>query len=138
MADAGTLSYLEELQAISRPAEEDPSEAISSNQKQTISRPAEEEVAEDDGGTTTQGEGEAAGGVGVAGGGVGVAGGEGGGGGGGGASAPRAAPRGLRRQSRERRIERWRERLPLLDEDPAEWELPRRPPGEEHDEPDCL
>jgi len=36
-----------------------------------------------------------------------------------------------RRQSRERRAERWRRRLPLLDEDPGEEELPRLVPGEE-------
>lgn len=42
--------------------------------------------------------------------------------------AEAAAP--LRRQSRERRAERWRSRLPMLDEDPTEAELARRPPGE--------
>ena len=41
----------------------------------------------------------------------------------------------LRRQSRERRVERWRSRLPMLDEDPLEAELPRRPPGEEDGSP---
>jgi hypothetical protein len=40
-----------------------------------------------------------------------------------------------RRQSRERRVERWRYRLPLLDEDPKEGELSRMPPGEEHGQP---
>ena len=39
------------------------------------------------------------------------------------------------RQSRERRVARWRERLPLLDEDPTEAELMRRPPGEEDGKP---
>ena len=41
----------------------------------------------------------------------------------------------LRRQSRARRVERWRSRLPMLDEDPLEAELPRRPPGEEDGSP---
>ena len=50
------------------------------------------------------------------------------------AGAPRAAADGRsRRQSRERRVERWRRRLPLLDEDPTEGELARRPPGEGED-----
>ena len=44
----------------------------------------------------------------------------------------------LRRQSRERRIARWHDRLPLLDEDPRENELPVRPPGEEDGEPATL
>lgn len=48
---------------------------------------------------------------------------------------PRSAPASMRRQSRERRAERWRRRLPLLDEDPKEEELCRRPPGEEAGEP---
>ena len=39
------------------------------------------------------------------------------------------------RLSRDRRVERWRHRLPLLDEDPKEHELERRPPGEHHAEP---
>ena len=43
---------------------------------------------------------------------------------------PRAAKERPRRQSRARRVERWRHRLPLLDEDPTEGELVRRPPGE--------
>ena len=33
------------------------------------------------------------------------------------------------------RAERWRLRLPLLDEDPREEEMPRRPPGEEDGAP---
>ncbi len=37
----------------------------------------------------------------------------------------------LRRQSRSRRTARWRDRLPMLDEDPTEDQLPHRPPGEE-------
>lgn len=37
----------------------------------------------------------------------------------------------LRRLTPSDRAERWRSRLPLLDEDPLESELPRRPPGEE-------
>ena len=37
----------------------------------------------------------------------------------------------VQRQSRERRMERWERRLPLLDEDPTEDELPFRPRGEE-------
>ena len=41
----------------------------------------------------------------------------------------------LRRQTRERRAERWRRRLPLLDEDPTEEELSRWPPGEEEGAP---
>jgi hypothetical protein len=45
------------------------------------------------------------------------------------------APSGLKRQSRERRAERWRHRLPMLDEDPKEDELSRRPPGEEDGAP---
>lgn len=48
---------------------------------------------------------------------------------------PRAAKERPRRQSRERRVERWRHRLPLLDEDPTEGELVRRPPGEEDGAP---
>lgn len=43
--------------------------------------------------------------------------------------------RGVHRLSRERRIDRWRLRLPLLDEDPTEDQLSHRPPGEEHGEP---
>ena len=35
------------------------------------------------------------------------------------------------RLSRDARIDRWRRRLPLLDEDPRESELDRVPPGEE-------
>lgn len=41
----------------------------------------------------------------------------------------------LRRQSRARRVERWRLRLPLLDEDPTEEQLAQRPPGEGHGRP---
>ena len=41
----------------------------------------------------------------------------------------------LRRQSRERRIERWEMRLPLLDQDPREDQLPHRPPGENNSKP---
>lgn len=50
------------------------------------------------------------------------------------------AERGSRtkRQSRERRVERWRYRLPLLDEDPTEADLPRRPEGEEDGRPATL
>ena len=44
-----------------------------------------------------------------------------------GAAAPAA--------SRERRAERWRRRLPLLDEDPGEEELPHLVPGEEARQP---
>jgi hypothetical protein len=44
----------------------------------------------------------------------------------------------VRRQSRERRVERWRLRLPLLDEDPREAELPHPPPGEASGEPAVL
>jgi len=39
--------------------------------------------------------------------------------------------------AREHR-ERWRRRLPLLEEDPREDELPKRPPGEEHGRPASL
>jgi hypothetical protein len=39
------------------------------------------------------------------------------------------------RLSRDARIDRWRRRLPLLDEDPRESELDRAPPGEEDGEP---
>ena len=45
------------------------------------------------------------------------------------ASAP------LRRLSAAQRAERWRHRLPLLDEDPRESEMPRRPPGEDDGAP---
>jgi hypothetical protein len=41
----------------------------------------------------------------------------------------------LRRQSRVRRVERWRRRLPLLDEDPTEDQLSQRPPAEGHGRP---
>lgn len=41
----------------------------------------------------------------------------------------------VQRQSRHRRTERWKYRLPLLDEDPKEDELPHRPPGEEDGQP---
>ena len=51
---------------------------------------------------------------------------------------PRCSTSSLRRQSRERRAERWRQRLPLLDEDPKESELCRRPPGEEDGTPTPL
>jgi hypothetical protein len=50
-----------------------------------------------------------------------------------GSDGARASP--LRRQSRERRAERWRKRQPMLDEDPQEEELSRRPPAEETGEP---
>ena len=43
-----------------------------------------------------------------------------------------------RRQSRDRRVERWRLRLPLLDEDPGEEELAFRPLGEEAGMPASL
>ncbi len=48
---------------------------------------------------------------------------------------PDGAASRTRRQSRERRAERWRHRLPMLDEDPREAELPRLPPGEEQGAP---
>ena len=48
---------------------------------------------------------------------------------------PQVATARVRRQSRERRVERWRLRLPLLDEDPREAELPHPPPGEASGEP---
>lgn len=48
----------------------------------------------------------------------------------GGESAAAGTPPRLRRQSAARRAERWRLRLPMLDEDPREEELPVRPPGE--------
>ena len=51
------------------------------------------------------------------------------------AGLPAPAAPGFKRQSRERRAERWRHRLPLLDEDPTEAQLSRRPPGEEDGEP---
>ena len=51
----------------------------------------------------------------------------------GGAAGLAAAP--LRRQSRRRRAERWRRRLPLLDEDLGEEELPHLVPGEEARQP---
>ena len=55
------------------------------------------------------------------------------------AGAPRASADGRsRRQSVARRVERWRYRLPLLDEDPTEGELARRPPGEEDGRPATL
>ena len=53
-------------------------------------------------------------------------------------SVPNPLPARVRRQSRERRVERWRERLPLLDEDPREDELPSRPPGESDANPAAL
>jgi len=56
-------------------------------------------------------------------------------GGGGAAGRPGLAAGRLRRQSRERRAERWRRRLPLLDEDPGEEELPHLVPGEESRQP---
>ena len=56
-------------------------------------------------------------------------------GGGGAAGRPGSAAAPLRRQSRERRAERWRRRLPLLDEDPGEEELPHLVPGEEARQP---
>ena len=51
---------------------------------------------------------------------------------------PQVATARVRRQSRERRVERWRLRLPLLDEDPREAELPHPPPGEASGEPAVL
>ena len=51
---------------------------------------------------------------------------------------PQVATARVRRQSRERRVERWRLRLPLLDEDPREAELPHPPPGEASREPAVL
>ena len=39
------------------------------------------------------------------------------------------------RLSRDARIDRWRRRLPLLDEDPREAELPHLVPGEEDGRP---
>ena len=56
-------------------------------------------------------------------------------GGGGAAGRPGLAVAWRRRQSRERRAERWRRRLPLLDEDPGEEELPHLVPGEEARQP---
>ena len=56
-------------------------------------------------------------------------------GGGGAAGRPGLAVAWRRRQSRERRAERWRRRLPLLDEDPGEEELPHLVPGEESRQP---
>ena len=56
-------------------------------------------------------------------------------GGGGAAGRPGLAAGRLRRQSPERRAERWRRRLPLLDEDPGEEELPHLVPGEESRQP---
>ena len=41
----------------------------------------------------------------------------------------------LRRLTPAQRAERWRKRMPLLDEDPSEEMLPRRPPGDEGGEP---
>ena len=41
----------------------------------------------------------------------------------------------LRRLTPEQRAERWRRRTPLLDEDPDEASLPRRPPNEESGAP---
>lgn len=45
---------------------------------------------------------------------------------------------GLQRMNRSTHVHRWRNRLPLLAEDPREDELPRRPPGEAHGRPASL
>ena len=53
------------------------------------------------------------------------------GGSGGAAGKPGISVTRVQRQSRQRRSERYLFRLPLLDEDPHEGELPHKPPGEE-------
>ncbi|CAL1155862.1 unnamed protein product [Cladocopium goreaui] len=45
------------------------------------------------------------------------------------------SPGAVQRLSREQRLLRWKERRPLLDEDPLEHELPHAPPDEEHGRP---
>eukprot|EP00908_Phaeocystis_cordata_P016001 Transcript_27212.p1 GENE.Transcript_27212~~Transcript_27212.p1 ORF type:complete len:426 (+),score=127.26 Transcript_27212:47-1279(+) len=106
LADAGTLSYLLELQDKAYP--DGAPEAAEAGG-------AEAEAADAAGGGGDEGGCSA--------------------GGGGEAGKPGLAVGRPRRQSRERRAERWRWRLPLLDEDPRESELPHLVPGEEDGRP---
>ena len=128
MSDAGTLSYLEwdAADTLAEPSDSEPAAAGSAG--------STAEPADGGGRTATDGtaqdsaclhaEGGSGGGSGGAGGGAGLPG--------------WAAHSALRRQSAERRAQRWRERLPLLDEDPREDELAHRPPSEEGGEPAVL
>ena len=112
MSDAGTLAYLEEMHALVRGDE----------------ATCDSERGESGGGGESGESGDASGGVDDARSHDGVAGG----------LLPSAGHAGVRRQSRSRRVERWRERLPLLDEDPREHEIAQRPPGEEDGRPATL
>ena len=106
MSDAGTLAYLPEMQVLEGIAvQPEPREMVIAGTE--AKRAEDEQSAQGNPEPTCEGEGSNG-------------------------TIPTSA---LRRQSRERRAERWRKRLPMLDEDPREEELSRRPPGEEAGEP---
>ena len=139
MVDAGTLAYLEELEELAYPPNhpEHPSNRPGSDEgadgaaaAAAASVAAADGVAESVGSTSPSAEDKPSATGGAALDGACDADGSNG--------MPRVARAGLRRQSRERRAERWRLRLPLLDEDPREDELPHLVPGEEHQRPAVL